>query len=357
MLPVLPLHRCRPPRSAAGRPRSCSSWLVPAEPSQGYRTRFALRSQRPQGQSWHSRDLRSRGGNDASHQQHQDPFVPATLRARVFQPPARREGDTASWSPSCQTVSPGRPPVSSSSRRGPRHAGPSGVEAGGSTAGVGSAGCQGHHRGHRGHCDHRGVTGVVAVIGVPRLSRAARAEGGEESRGLAEEIRKVLFVLTRREPPLLPIQPEHGWGRCRLLCRPCHPHRNVALAAWTRSPPQTRAVSLSTGAVCCSAATREGFSSRPSHPSLPPSGPAGDPRRTSTSHTCECGRERPASPHTDGKADCSGVFTRIRIKGSLTLRCVTSEQRSHGYFYAIKPAGNLPSAFLCFVPSPAHLSL
>lgn len=64
-----------------------------------------------------------------------------------------------------------------------------------------------------------------------------------------------------------------------------------------------------------------------------------------------------AAPHTDGKADCSGVFTRIRIKGSLTLRCVTSEQRSHGYFYAIKPAGHLPSAFLCFVPSPAHLPL
>lgn len=64
-----------------------------------------------------------------------------------------------------------------------------------------------------------------------------------------------------------------------------------------------------------------------------------------------------AAPHADAKADCSGVFTPIRIKGSLTLRCVTSEPCSHGYFHAIKSAGHLPSAFPCFVPSPAHLSL
>lgn len=61
-----------------------------------------------------------------------------------------------------------------------------------------------------------------------------------------------------------------------------------------------------------------------------------------------------ASPHPDAKADCSGVFTRIGIKGSLTLRCVTSQQCSHGSFYAIKCAGDLPNTFLSFVPSPAH---
>lgn len=66
-----------------------------------------------------------------------------------------QEGDVASGSPSCQTVSPGLPPVRSCPPWGPRHAGPSAVEAGGSAARVGSAGCQGH----RGHCDHRGVTG------------------------------------------------------------------------------------------------------------------------------------------------------------------------------------------------------
>lgn len=100
----------------------------------------------------------------------------------------------ASGSPSRQTVSPGLPPVRSSSWRGPQHAGPSGVEAGGSTAGVGSAGRE-RRRGHRGHCDHRGVTGVLAVTGLPRLSRAARAEGAEERRGSAREIRRVLFLL------------------------------------------------------------------------------------------------------------------------------------------------------------------
>lgn len=64
-----------------------------------------------------------------------------------------------------------------------------------------------------------------------------------------------------------------------------------------------------------------------------------------------------AAPHAGAEADCSRLFTRAGIKGSLTLRCVTSEQGSHGYFYAIKSAGDLPSAFPCSVPSPAHLSL
>lgn len=94
-------------------------------------------------------------------------------------------------------------------------------------------------------------------------------------------------------------------------------------------------------------------------PPVPPSALAGDLRCTSTLHTCEMPdlHLQGAAPRADAKADCSGVFTCVRIKGSLTPWGVTSEQGSHSYFYAIKSAGDLPSAFPCFVPSLAHLSL
>lgn len=48
------------------------------------------------------------------------------------------------------------------------------------------------------------------------------------------------------------------------------------------------------------------------------------------------------------------MFTRTGIKGSLTLRCVTSQQRSHGSFHAIKICWRSSKRFpeLCALPSP-----
>ena len=148
-----------------------------------------------------------------------------------------------------------------------------------------------------------------------------------------------------QQEPQLPPAPQHSRPRCW----PCHPHRNAALAAPTRSPLQTRAVSLPTGADCCPTAAREGFSS----PRVPPSFGSGQGAKH-LAHL-RAPHRRGAAPHADAKADCSGVFTPTRIKGSLTLRRVTSQQCLHGYSYATKSAGDLPSAFPCFVPSPAHL--
>lgn len=173
-------------------------------------------------------------------------------------------------------------------------------------------------RGGSGQCWHQGhgalggivTTGVslgVAVTGVPRLSRSAGVQPWE--------FRGCCFSR------------DDGTGEVS------HP-----MGTSTAARSATRWVS----------------------PPIPPSALAGDLRCTSTLHTCEMPDLRlqgGTAPRADAKADCSGVFTRARIKGSLTPWGVTSEQGSHSYFYAIKSAGDLPSAFPCFVPSPAHLSL
>lgn len=181
------------------------------------------------------------------------------------------------------------------------------------------------------------TTGCHRVLDVTGVAGLSGAEGAEECRGTA--------MGTRIYPPLGPSTAASA-GRS---AGPATPSCSVGPLS-----PLARAGSLSMGAVCCSAATPEGFSSllqvQPELPSL----------RKLFSHLRvqqERSTSEGAAPHPDTKADCSGVFTRTGIKGSLTLRCVTSQQCSHGDFYAIKSAGDLPSAFLSFVPSPAHQSL